>query len=326
MKVHIRRYANEKNNVITASDMKKALESHGGVRGCKAAVVAVDTNMYNERVTQTYWYDFEPDHDQTANDPSWSLDAQKVELEDLMDIDKPNEQPLENIEMLSPQENDQEYVEFEDDEENKDQIVKTRLELEAKDIREEPKAIVFLSKLLLLFQFCHYCFWPKPCVNINQSGTSISIKATCEKCKQTFSWDSQPMLLGRFPAGNLLLSFAAICAGASIKKLLLVFQHMNVLVYHEASYYYHQRHLLIPTIVTFWREYKEKIIHSLSGKEVVLAGDGRHDSMGHSAKFCTYSILCCTIGLIIDIVLVQIHKFYHGHRNRQERKEKQPDQ
>jgi len=49
MKAHIRRYVNEKNNVITASDMKKALESHGGVRGCKAAVVAVDTNMYNER-------------------------------------------------------------------------------------------------------------------------------------------------------------------------------------------------------------------------------------------------------------------------------------
>jgi len=77
-------------------------------------------------VTQTYWYDFEPDHDQTANDPSWSPDAQKVELEDLMDIDKPNEQPLEDIEMLSPQENDQEYVEFGDDEENKDQIVNTR--------------------------------------------------------------------------------------------------------------------------------------------------------------------------------------------------------
>ncbi|KAK3749144.1 hypothetical protein QZH41_009825, partial [Actinostola sp. cb2023] len=83
---------------------------------------------------------------------------------------------------------------------------------------------------------------------------------------------------------------------------------MNVLVYHEASYYYHQRHLLIPTIVTFWREYKEKIIHSLSGKEVVLAGDGRHDSMGQSAKFCTYSIICCTIGLIIDIVLVQANE------------------
>lgn len=130
--------------------------------------------------------------------------------------------------------------------------------------------------------------------------------AKCEKCNQVFSWESQPKLLGKFPAGNLLLSLAVLCAGASMKTILLVFQHVNVLAYHEASYYYHQRRLLIPTIVTFWRSYKQKIIDSLAGKEVELAGDGRHDSMGHSAKFCTYSIFCCTIGLIIDVILVQV--------------------
>jgi hypothetical protein len=39
-----------------------------------------------------------------------------------------------------------------------------------------------------------------------------------------------------------------------------------------------------------------------------LAGDVRHDSMGHSAKYGTYTIFCCTIGLIINIVLVQVCK------------------
>lgn len=81
---------------------------------------------------------------------------------------------------------------------------------------------------------------------------------------------------------------------------------MNLLVYYEATYYYHQRRLLIPTIVTFWRKYKKNLIDSLEGEEVDLGGDGRHDSMGHFAKFCTYSIFCCTIGLIIDVVLVQV--------------------
>ena len=33
----------EKHDVITAEDMKQALESHGGLRGCRAAVVEVDT-------------------------------------------------------------------------------------------------------------------------------------------------------------------------------------------------------------------------------------------------------------------------------------------
>ena len=44
MKAHIRRWVNEKHNVITAEDMKTALESHGGVKGVRAAVVQVDTN------------------------------------------------------------------------------------------------------------------------------------------------------------------------------------------------------------------------------------------------------------------------------------------
>ena len=49
-----------------------------------------------------------------------------------------------------------------------------------------------------------------------------------------------------------------------------------------------------------------KLMLQLKNKEVVLAGDGRHDSMGHSAKYGTYTMFCCTIGLIIHIVLVQV--------------------
>jgi len=56
----------------------------------------------------------------------------------------------------------------------------------------------------------------------------------------------------------------------------------------------------------FWRNYQAQILEKLNGKEVVLAGDGRHDSMGHSAKYGTYTIFCCTVGLIIHIVLIQV--------------------
>ena len=37
-----------------------------------------------------------------------------------------------------------------------------------------------------------------------------------------------------------------------------------------------------------------------------MAGDGRHDSMGHSAKYCAYTIFCCTVPYIIDFSLVQV--------------------
>ena len=81
---------------------------------------------------------------------------------------------------------------------------------------------------------------------------------------------------------------------------------MGVLVYNQPTYYYHQKHLLILTVVSFWQKCQKKILHTLKGKEVVLAGSGCHDSTGHSAKFGSDTMFCCTVGLIIHVVLVQV--------------------
>lgn len=105
------------------------------------------------------------------------------------------------------------------------------LRCEGKNYREEPKGIVFLSKLLILFQTCHWCFASNPLLSMSQSGTMLTIKSTCSHCNEVFTWTSQPYMLGKFPAGDLLLSFAILCSGASIKKILLVFQHMDVLMF-----------------------------------------------------------------------------------------------
>ena len=186
-------------------------------------------------------------------------------------------------------------------------MISYRLKMQGKDAREEPKGIVFISKLLLLFRFCHLCFFPNPEVSMRQTGTMLTIEAKCCNCKEVFEWKSQPFILSKLPAGNLLMSLAVLCTGSSIKKILLVLKHMGVLAFHEPTFYYHQKHFLIPSVVSFWHKYQKKILESIKGKEVVLAGDGRHDSMGHSAKFGTYTIFCCTIGLIIHLVLVQVH-------------------
>ena len=115
-----------------------------------------------------------------------------------------------------------------------------RLTCEGKNVQQEPKGIVFLSKLLLLFQYCHLCFATSPHISVSQTGTMITIKTTCSMCQGSYVWQSQPYLLGRFPAGNLLLSFAILCAGASVYKVLLVFKYMGMLGIFPA-------HLLLPS-------------------------------------------------------------------------------
>lgn len=41
-------------------------------------------------------------------------------------------------------------------------------------------------------------------------------------------------------------------------------------------------------------------------KEVVWTGDGRFDSMGHSAKYGVYTMLCTTIMKIVHFEVVQV--------------------
>jgi len=48
-KAHIKRWVNERHDVVTAEDMKAALESHGGIKGCRAAVVEVNTTRERDK-------------------------------------------------------------------------------------------------------------------------------------------------------------------------------------------------------------------------------------------------------------------------------------
>ena len=58
-----------------------------------------------------------------------------------------------------------------------------------------------------------------------------------------------------------------------------------------------------------WKKYKEEQILRLkeTGMCMAIAGDGRHDSMGHSAKYCAYTLFCCTVPSIVDFSLVQVY-------------------
>ena len=45
--------------------------------------------------------------------------------------------------------------------------------------------------------------------------------------------------------------------------------------------------------------YQSKLLADVKGKPLILAGDGRCDSPGKSAKFCTYSMMDIDSGVIL---------------------------
>ena len=42
---------------------------------------------------------------------------------------------------------------------------------------------------------------------------------------------------------------------------------------------------------------------------VTLSGDGRHDSLGHCAKYCAYTIFCCTLPHLTHFALIRVSYF-----------------
>lgn len=163
------------------------------------------------------------------------------------------------------------------------------------NLRTQPKFIVFLSQLLLLFRFCHFCKAENPLVETRQVGTMAVVTSTCtnKKCsKKDVIWKSQPNMPGtKIPAGNFLLCMAILLSGSSGSKVLQLFKHMGVACFSLNTFFRHQREKLFPTIHLFWKSFQEKMIEQLkeAGQKVVIAGDGRHDSMGHSAKYGAYT-------------------------------------
>ena len=113
------------------------------------------------------------------------------------------------------------------------------------NLRTEPKHIVFLSKLLLLFQFCHICRSDiQPTMTATQNGTEVVIKTACNNpsCGKDYTWNSQPLLPGtRTAAGNFLLCMATLFAGGSFTKVAQIFQHMGLSCISLNTFFTHQR-------------------------------------------------------------------------------------
>lgn len=144
---------------------------------------------------------------------------------------------------------------------------------------------------------------------MERNGTMVTVVQHCNVCQgKPFTWRSQPFVLGRYPAGNILLSFAVLMAGASISKVLLVFKHMGLAAYSPRTFFYHQNRFVFPTILLYWETYQQSLIQSLKNiGETVWCGDGRFDSMGHSAKYGAYTMFCTTILKIVHFDLLQVN-------------------
>ena len=171
----------------------------------------------------------------------------------------------------------------------------------------DTKYIVYRKQLLELVEKCPSCGLTLDVTEINK-GSMVTFKRECSRCQEKTVWSSQPIVKDAMPAGNLEIS-AGICFTAlPINKALRFFEHVNIQGISSSTYYDNQSRYLHPTINHLYKLKKAKLINELKQLPggLVLGGDGRADSPGHSAKYGSYSLMELRMNRVIDVKLVQV--------------------
>ncbi|XP_064636950.1 uncharacterized protein LOC135493502 [Lineus longissimus] len=178
---------------------------------------------------------------------------------------------------------------------------------------EQEKFIVFEGALLQILKSIPKC----RCAGSKKvykrlMGSALLAKIVCQECSETVYWESQPKRRNTY-WGNILISAAILFSGSLASKALRVFSFANIKVHCRRTFYYHQKHYLRQAVRTVWKRLQSGLLDGLRGRQLMLGGDARCDSMGHSAKYGTYSLLDIEQNKIVATEMVQSNQVKNSY-------------
>ena len=96
-------------------------------------------------------------------------------------------------------------------------------------------------------------------------------------------------------------------SGALPSQFLRVLKNINCLSISTRTYYNHQQQFLHPAATSLWSKFQADYVEECKtlGHQLAIGGDGRADSLGHSAKFGSYTAMDLDSHLVVNIELVQ---------------------
>lgn len=139
-------------------------------------------------------------------------------------------------------------------------------------------------------------------------GTGATFTTTCD-CRNTFTWQTQPNHK-RMPLCNLILAAAAFFTGCSPTRLINSLKYAGLCIFSFTTYNRIQTAYLVPAVRGLWDRCQAAMFRDRGDRPVKLAGDGRCDSPGHSAKYCSYSLMDAATSEVLHCELLQVNYSY----------------
>ena len=167
--------------------------------------------------------------------------------------------------------------------------------------------LIFESALLMLFVTCRFCARASTNVKKTITGSFLRITQFCTACTRTWCWESQPYV-GNIPAGNIYTSAAILYTGAFPAKALRIFRFLKCATITSKTFFRHQSNILQPAIQLTWERHQLSLFQKMKAQQrnLILSGDGRADSPGHSAKYGSYTVIDISCNKVMDFKLVQV--------------------
>ena len=191
--------------------------------------------------------------------------------------------------------------------EDEDDDIRTFLPDVDATVHEGRKYIVFEDSLMALRSVCPNCGAEATITSMQVRGALITAQRSCSSCQINIKpWKSSPMA-GKTACTNLVMSSSIYTSGASISKVLRMFKLMNVAAISKRTVNRHATAIIQPTISIEWKEQQTNRISQLKGKDggLVVAGDGRCDSPGHTAKYGSFTFIEQHLQKVVTLQLVQ---------------------
>ena len=138
-------------------------------------------------------------------------------------------------------------------------------------------------------------------------GTCLVVVWKCNSGHFGGRWSAQPTCCN-VKAGNLALASSLLLSGNSFTKIGLMFKFYNLQYFSKSLFYQYQSLYIAPTVNDFWEQQKKELWDVRAGKDIILSGDGRNDSPGHSAQYSTYSLADMTDNAILQMNIVDVRE------------------
>ena len=178
------------------------------------------------------------------------------------------------------------------------------------DMIQGKKVLVNVSSLLAMAHHkCHRSDCHEVIIRCTPivSGCSMKLEIMCS-ANHLMEWHSCPNIMnkegGSIPANNILQAAGILFSGNHFAKFFMFNRILNIHGISESTFYRYQKHFLVPVVDQYWLHQQADMISQLAGKLVILAGDGRCNSPGSSAKYCSYTLMDTETDLVVHTATV----------------------